>query len=200
MNDDIEPDDVGDLDGRSPFGHRLPRPQVPAHLEGRVSKSLIDAGLLDRPSERPRFFSSNAAWRIAAALVLFFAGFGSARLFDGPESRPVAASVEASRRYALLLYAGDARAPQVDDVAANSAWARDLVAEGREVSGEKLKPGGAILAHSDAPGGGGSLGSGEVQGFFIISAASDAEAVAIARSSPHFRNGGRIVVSLIEPT
>ena len=198
MNDDIERDDVGDLDERSPFGDRIPRPHVPLYLEQRVAKSLTDAGLLDDPTRRKTLITNPAVWRIAAALVLFFAGFGSARLIDWPARQPVAAGAESARRYALLLYAGDGSAPEVDDVAANTAWARNLVAEGREVSGEKLKSGGAVLTHTENSNGG-SPGE-EVQGFFIISATSDAEAVAIARSSPHFRNGGRIVVSLIEQT
>jgi hypothetical protein len=38
----------------------------------------------------------------------------------------------------------------------------------------------------------------EVQGFFVVSAASLEEAAAVARSSPHVRDGGRIVVRPID--
>lgn len=199
MKDELEANDAGDLDERSLLGDRFPRPKVPGHLENRVAKSLTEAGLLTRPGGRT-FRAGRNARRIAAGLLLFVAGFGSAQLLGSSDNRPVAASVDSPRRYALLLYAGSVNAPPVDDVVANQMWARKLVAEGREVSGEKLSPGGAMLAHSDGPGAGGSRVGEDVQGFFIVSAASDAEALSIARSSPHFLNGGRIVVSLIETT
>ena len=62
------------------------------------------------------------------------------------------------------------------------------------------RSGGIVLTHPDAGRGAAASEAAELQGFFVVSAASQAEAVSIARSSPHYRNGGRIVVSLIDPT
>ncbi len=42
--------------------------------------------------------------------------------------------------------------------------------------------------------------SESLAGFFIVSAASAAEADSIARSCPHVRHGGKVVIRRIEPT
>lgn len=186
------------FDDDTPLPYAFPRPAVPADLEARVKRSLSDAGLIDpaTPMRRVRYFPS--AWRIAAGIALFLAGFGAARVRQVGES-PGPGAVSGDR-YALLFYAGGASDRGVDDVAANRSWAHDLVAAGHDVSGEKLDTSGVLVANPDDVSAGKLPAGPPLQGFFVISAGSEAEALSIARSSPHFRNGGRIVVTRIEPT
>lgn len=199
MKDEMEQNGSGNLDSPSELGGLFLRPPVPEHLEDRIARSLTNTGVITRPVDQ-RTLRRIVMWRIAAGLVLFIAGFGSALILKGGGERAALASAEPVRRYALLLYPGSRDDPEVDDVAANRSWARSLVAAGREVSGEKLKSGGIVVSDPAAASAAVIQDPADLQGFFVISAASDAEAVSIARSSPHFRNGGRIVVTLIEPT
>lgn len=187
---------VENVDDDGPVHYAFPRPVVPADLEARVTRSLSEAGLVAAPALRgARRWGS--AWRIAAGIALFLAGFGVAQLRQVGESSPPGGA--SGDRYALLFYAGGATNRGVDDVAANRSWANELIAAGHEVSGEKLDTDGVLVANpGDLPE---TLPAGPpLQGFFIVSAGSEAEALSIARSSPHFRNGGRVVVTRIEPT
>ena len=189
---------VDNFDDDAPVPYAFSRPPVPAELEARGTRSLSESGLIDAAAPRrgvPRFGS---VWRIAAGVALFLAGFASAQLRQGGDTPP--GNSAPGDRYALLFYPGGANDRGVDDVAANRSWAHELIAAGHEVSGEKLDPGGVLVANlGDLPAG--TLPDGPpLQGFFVISAGSEAEALSIARSSPHFRNGGRIVVTRIEPT
>jgi hypothetical protein len=74
-----------------------------------------------------------------------------------------------------------------------------VAARGRYVTGEKLRDDASeltsqgVVRHSAAD-------PGALAGFFIVSAATAAEAESIARSCPHVRYGGRVVVRLIDPT
>ena len=189
---------VDNFDDDVPVPYAFSRPAVPAELEARVTRSLRESGLIDVAAPRRGFRRFGSAWRIAAGIALFVAGFGAAELRQGRESSRE--SAESGERYALLFYAGGANDRGVDDVAANRSWAHELIASGHEVSGEKLDTGGVLVANpGDLPAG--TLPDGPpLQGFFVINARSEAEALSIARSSPHFRNGGRIVVTRIEPT
>ena len=164
----------------------LPTLHLPEHLESRVSETLRQRGLIGR-APGPR------RWLLAAAAILLFAaGFASA----GAWRRETGAAHDGRTRFALLLYAGEGPDSLTGDVAAHRRWAGALVAEGRSVSGEKL---GATMTTipDDRP----AIGADEtLQGFFVISADSAAEAIAIARSLPHARLGGRVVVRAIDPT
>jgi hypothetical protein len=100
-----------------------------------------------------------------------------------------AAPADDTPRFALLLY----------DVAAGagvremSLWARELQQRGHYITGEKLAPDRVVVSPS-----GEDVGGGAMTGFFVVSAADVREAESIARSSPHVRHGGRIVVRPIE--
>ena len=63
---------------------------------------------------------------------------------------------------------------------------------GRYVTGERLAPGSVSPDHE--PGG------DALEGYFVIGADSDRDAAALARTHPHARNGGRVVVRRIDPT
>ena len=152
---------------------------MPPLLEQRVERSLRAAGLLGARRERGRRAVLFAA--LAAGLCCFAAGFGVAA------ARQRATTTDAAPRYVLLLYGAPGAVADPADVAEHRAWARRLAAAGHAVSGEKLVP-------NDAAGDGG------LEGFFVVSAASDTEAEAIARGLPHRLHGGRVVVRRIEPT
>jgi hypothetical protein len=90
---------------------------------------------------------------------------------DTAEARPTSAEVAASVR-------------------AHQEWARRLSSNGHTVSGEKLGDRATVV------GGTAPLGA-ELQGFFIVGARDEAEAVGIAKSMPH---RGPILVRPIDRT
>ena len=150
----------------------------PAELESRVIASLQKRGQL--PSDDRRLMSRFL--QIAAAIVLFAGGFATAMLANQPpaeDTRP---------RYALMLYDGDR--PGVDDVAEMREWVIDLRERGHFVDGEKL---------DDMPIAG-DPGLAAPAGFIIVSANSAEEAVAISRTMPHLRNGGRVIIRAVDRT
>ena len=174
-----------DHEDRGALAKSLGRPTPPPALESRVVRSLEARGALARHGRSAR------PWLAAAAAILIFiAGYATATVREPVEpARP-----RGHPRFALLLYEGTTPGTAIDDVEAHQRWARELAADGHEVSGEKL---GATTAALPGPG---TPGADALQGFFLISARSAGEAVTIARSSPHFRNGGRVVVRAIDPT
>lgn len=170
-------------------------PAPPASVEGRVVAELRSRGLLRH----------GASWRrrllaAAAALALFaggwVAGRGSADL--SPPTPPAAT-------YALFLLGGVESGPdEAERVEEYRGWAIGLARRGRLVAGEKLgtaawllagTTGGTTLrtapaAHRAAP----------LSGFFLLTADDPEEALAIARSCPHLRHGGEVLLRPIEPT
>lgn len=186
----------------------------PPHLKRRVERSLRARELVTPRSARgtPTWFRIGGA--AAAALLLMAGGFWLGALASGAgggagllvvgsdrDAEP-AAGAGSETRYVLLLYEGDDFRPTADEdalVAEYRGWAVDLDSTGALVSGEKLDETGTLL---EAPGGdgvalpGGDHGSplGRLGGYFVISAANRAEAVAIAGTCPHLQHGGRIVV------
>jgi hypothetical protein len=154
----------------------------PPGLEDRTAARLRSEGWLSG--------SSRHRWRwlnVAAGLVLFVAGAASGAMFASePEIAPGQA------RYLLMLHG--APTASADDeqraVAAYRAWAMRLRDEGRFVNGARLGTNGVVLPYGqeDDP----------VQGYFVVSAASFEEAVAIARTAPHLARGGRVVVRMID--
>jgi hypothetical protein len=174
---------------------------IPKQLEERIVRSLNDNGLLRQPVR--------AAWRIpllvaiAAGIVCFATGLhvgskNSMRVDSDTRAAPSLSSD--TTRYMLLLYGNPSQDAAVDDVAEHHQWARDLVRAGHSVYGEKLDDAASLVtARSSniefaAP-------TGEtIEGFFVISAKSAADALVIARNSPHVRHGGRVVVRRVSPT
>jgi hypothetical protein len=183
--------------------HALPK-EVPmaAALEDRTVAALRRSGALFESAEhagprRGRRGGAATAWllRLAAALALLAIGYGVAE-FRG---RPAA---EQGARYALLLREDSSFEvpPQGEAalVAEYGQWARELRRGQKLVLGEELDagvslilpPGQTSAAREAAP----------VSGLFIIVAATDAEAAAIARSCPHLRHGGSIELRRIPPS
>lgn len=166
---------------------RLPRETAPpAGLEGRVAAALRRHGLL----------STHRRWQwshLAAAVVVFAVGAVFGRLAVPERGAPLGRSEP--RFLLLLLPAGPDTGTEAERVAAYGAWASRQRAGGRQITGDRLAPTpgvvvGAAGAEATVP--------DELTGFFIISAADAAEAIEVARTSPHAEGGGRVIVRPID--
>ncbi|HEX9581686.1 MAG TPA: hypothetical protein VF970_11335 [Gemmatimonadales bacterium] len=168
----------------------------PAVLEARVRRTLRARGLLARRA---------AGWRqmlaIAAAVTLMLAGYAvGKRASTGP-------AAAAGTRYVLFLYEDarfDTSRPEAELVAEYGTWARALRERGQLDLGEKLADQVMTVdpdsAATPATALGAPLAAGGVSGFFVIRAAGDQEALAIARTCPHLKYGGRVMVRPIVET
>lgn len=168
----------------------LPHEVIPDKaLEDRTVGALRRQGLLRIPRARMR-----PLWQIAAALVLFVGGVAVGR---ATSSGSQAISLPGAPRFLLLLHGGPTGLSDAEEskvVAEYGAWAVMLRSQGRFVSGERLGEVGTIVPPGTLPGVGG------LRGFFLISAPSFDDAVAVARSCPHARRGGHVIVRPIDPT
>jgi len=170
----------------------------PDALEGRVRRTLTRRGLLRR-SPSPAWGRVAAA---AAAIVLFAVGYATGQIRrDGP------AILDGVARYALFLYEDasfDTSRPPTELVTEYSAWAAGLRERGRLETGEQLAAAEILLegqAGSIAVGERGPVAeAGALTGLFVIRAASESEALSIARTCPHLKYGGRIAVRAIVGT
>ena len=192
-DDELTPDE------RDALG-RLPREAAPpAGLEQATVAALTARGLLRRP--RRRF---DAALALAASVLLFAGGLALGRF--GGESAPVPPA-DGRPRFALFLYEGpeyDQPAPGGMDerVREYVAWASAERTDGAVEGGEKLKDGDDVAIEPDGSTGAvrSTAGESRLAGYFLIRAADQRTALGIARSCPHLRYGGRIVLREIDPT
>jgi hypothetical protein len=159
----------------------------PPRLKGRVVRSLKNRGLL-----------GVTRWPVSlvAGLLLFIAGVAAGRRSLGPvaDTRP---------SFVLLLYEGrDFRRdrPEAELRAEYGAWAASLRARGVAVRGEALDTGAHLLRGAEVQAGDAVSDQGVLAGFFIIHAADDAAAVAVTRTCPHLKYGGRIALRRVIPT
>jgi hypothetical protein len=163
-------------------------PVPPPILESRVVHALRREGLIRT--------NSDSSWlaRIAASLLVFVLG-AAAGHYLLPELRTPQAA-PAQPRY-LLLLSGDV-APASDGSTRATEygnWARSLGAKGVSISGEEL----AAHAETVSNVNGASFPDlTTVGGFFLIEAKDDASAAALAKTCPHIRYGGSIVVRRIQ--
>ncbi len=168
----------------------LPREiEPPPALRERV-KATLRARRQLRPRSR-RVLGVFAA--LAAAVLLFLAGRLSAP-GRGPPS-------DERQEFALLVYEGpgfDRPTDRHTYFVEYDAWGRGLEARGLLVHARALEPGSSLL---QASGGRVSVEPHEITadigtmtGFFIIRAADSAQALAIARTCPHLKHGGTIVL------
>lgn len=158
-------------------------PAPPDALEERTVGSLYRSGLLEtRARGRNVRVYAQVPIRLAAAAAIFGLGLFAGTLIDPP----------LEPRYVLLLDARDA--PESDEdsrVSEYAQWARHLREEGVGITG-------ARLAH-DLEVVGAPMGEPSVSGFFLIDVVDEARALAIARSCPHTRYGGSVIVGRILP-
>jgi hypothetical protein len=132
-------------------------------------------------------------WRwlgVAAAVAVAFAG--GVALGRNP-SHP--AAEDPRPQFVILLYGGDTpdAAEDARHTGEIAAWARGLAERGNALSGAKLN------AH-EYPLGTGGASTGDLGGYIVLAASGVEEAMAMARTCPHLRHGGRIVVRPVDPT
>ncbi len=171
-------------------------PDAPAHLEDAVVARLAGRGLI-QPRRRSR-----AAWALAlasaAGVALFAAGIVVGQRGGSTVQAPGPAA--AGARYVLLLYDAPGEAALSDAemgarVAEYSDWAIGLRNRGADISGEKLSSESLDLGVA------GVIPAGEPLGGYFVFAAKDRDAaLAIARSCPHLKHGGRAELRPIEET
>jgi hypothetical protein len=177
MTDDtLSPDERAALDS---LAREIP---PPPGLEDRVVTDLAGRGAFTRRQPRP------FARHIAAAVLLFAAGFASARL-------PWRAAESSLPQFLLLLYGGEttSAAELAARVAEYAAWGRVEADAGRLVAAEKLEDARLLLGPASVVGTG-----AHPSGFFLIRADSLDAAREAAATNPHLRHGGAIVVRPID--
>jgi hypothetical protein len=172
-------------------------PEPPGWLEQRVVDSLRSGGLL--ASHARQHFAWAWAVAFATACVLCF-GAGMLVRSGGVAIPPESTG----NRYVLFLthsssVASSGPAAEIALVQEYSAWARRQQVGGHLIAGEKLNDASLELS--------GSYGLHEVHtqdtnlgGYFVIAAPDLDAALAIARTCPHLKHGGTIVIRSIEPT
>ncbi len=176
---------------------RLPRELAPPKgLEARVVAALRERGWLAAARPRPNPWRLGGA--VAAGLALLLAGFWLGRQ-GGHRGHPPAVP-----SYLLMLREGtDFNRERWSDArltAETAAWARRQLGVRHFVVGEKLDMAGWVLDSSRVAGMSPMALQDAPDGFFVIFAASDQEALGLARSCPFLRHGGRIEVRRIHPT
>ena len=147
-------------------------------LEDRVVAALRREALITPAGRR------YSAGRIAAAsllVALFIAGLMLVR--PSPPDR-------ADKLYMLALYSGDTYVAAAPGVRASEygRWARaraQAIVDGAELTGRPI-----LLGPQADP-------DSALVGYFIVRASDDAGAYALARTAPHLRHGGTIVLRRI---
>lgn len=158
----------------------------PPHLESRIAADLHARGLLGRSKA-----AESRPWRpmllAAAAVIAAFAGGWITHGWTTPGLAPP----DSGPRYMLLLY-GAASTPDEEPrrVSEYRQWAGSIASRGGHVSGEKLEDRAVLLGAESVA----HLDPNELGGFFIVSARDDQAAEALARTHPHLKYGGRVLV------
>lgn len=148
-------------------------------LEARVVGALDREGLIRR--ERP--------WWREGGIAVVAAALGAAGMFLAQMPTPTSVA-PAGETYLLALHTpatfetieGDAQAREYGRWAASHQQGRAVITGGEELAGDPV-----VL-------GPGRDGIGRLAGYFLVRAPSRAEAIALARTTPHLRYGGTVVV------
>ena len=181
-------------DGRGGLKNHLTRLDPPVGLEARVRESLSTRGLIHKvgagewaPATPPRY----AKWMARVGLL-------AAGLILGLVMRPAvfggSSSASRSGQYVLLLYGdppGDTGVVHVSREREYGRWASALK-DAKWVGGNELADVVVGLGPTDA-----ADGSDRLAGYFVIEASSRERAAEVARSCPHLKYGGRVVVMSI---
>ena len=167
----------------------------PPSLERRTVVALQARGLLRPP--RRRF---GALLGLAASVLLVAGGWALGRFGSGeePSDQP---------RFMLLLYEGpEYRQPapgrMEERVQEYVDWVGAARTDGVVEGGEKLRDGDDVAVRPDGSAGTvpAAPGGSKLAGYFLVRAADQRTAMAIARTCPHLRHGGSIVLREIDPT
>lgn len=160
----------------------------PPGLEDRVVGALRGQSLLGTRS-------TAWGWQAAAALFLLGTGVLFGRFSAPAPDLDTAVSRSSMPRFLLMLTDGeDDSGDDVERSARYRQWVIDQRSAGRAITGERLAPSGLAVVRS----GSGPVLTPDVQGYFVISAASIDDAASVARSSPHVQSGGMIIVRPID--
>jgi len=177
---------------------RLPADAPPERMRGRFREALAAERLRGRARRRlPSAWPLHPAAALAVALALLAAGFVAGNAL----ARIEAPAVEAPR-YLLLIHdrpegPGETAEQKRRAVEDFKRWAGSLARAGKLVGGEKLADAGQLLSAGparDLP-----PGPGRIGGYFLIRAATPAEALEITRSCPHIARGGTVELRAIDP-
>jgi hypothetical protein len=185
-----------DHDGRGTLRDRLPPvlPRAPDALADRVRATLTSRGLIREPADH------RALW--LGRLGLLAAGILLGVMSITLAQRLTRTSRASAPRYALLLYGdppGDTGTVHAARAREYGQWASRLGDGARWVGGNEMgrvletfgaPP--APIASAPAPTGGST--TERMAGIFIIEAATPARAAQVARSCPHLKYGGRVVL------
>ena len=177
-------------DGRGGLQAHVPRIHAPPGLARRV-RSTLEARSLIAPKRRSALRAAIWTGLVAAGFIIGFAARGRV-------AQPTA-TTDGGRppgQYVLLLY-GD---PPDDTGAVHRAreteygrWASTLAGGARWVGGHEL----ADVVDDVGPRVGSTPRDDRLAGYFVIEAPSRERAVEVARSCPHVKYGGRVVVMTI---
>ena len=185
-------------EGRGSLRDRLPAVEPPPELAERVRATLETRGLitqLDSDIPAPTLPRRNAwiarlGYLAAGVLLGFFARSALGTTGGGPSAAATAG------QYVLLLYgdpADDTGAVHVVREREYGRWASELTGGVRWVAGHEL---GDVIETLGPPSG--SLANDRLAGYFVIDASSRERAAEVARSCPHLKYGGRVVVMAVE--
>ena len=180
--------------GRGMLRERLPAPEPPTELSARVQQTLTERELVRQPERRGSAWASRVAL-IAAGIVLGILGRGA--YHEARESPGAAGSSAPAGQYVLLLYG----APPGDTGVVHAArereygrWASALDGGARWVGGNELHD---VVAQLGGPPSMQDAALERLAGYFVIAAASPQRATEVARTCPHLKYGGRVVVMTI---
>lgn len=180
-----------DIDpGRGALRDTLARPEPPPDLAARVRATLEGRGLVRHPASQRTVWLKRAGLLAAGILIGLFA--------RGASREPTQSARDTRGQYVLLLFGdteGDTGAVHVAREREYGRWASELSGGTRWVGGHELddvvadlQPAGAASAPRDE----------RLAGYFVIEAPSRERAAEVARTCPHLKYGGRVVVMAIE--
>jgi hypothetical protein len=173
---------------------------LPPALEDRLIRALREEGLVNS-----RLSAFRAARRLATFAVAMSLAAGTGWFIGGRGSAVEAAAPPASQLYALLIYSDDRYHP-ITSAAGASARAREYGDWGRDrqyrdpgsgvrfLEGMRLGGAAAVLGAETPPEG------SQPAGFFLVQASDESRAVDEARTHPHLKYGGVLVVRRVGAT
>ena len=182
------PHDQRDLNVKDTYAGREPRDG----LEDEIVARLRGAGHLGGSRTRPSSWRRHVV-RLAAGVVLFAAGWGSAVAVS---ARGTGSMTEAPAQTMLLLWEGPEFGFDPRAASEYASWGESVANKGIQVAGEELAPGGEFLGPSPSdgdPGGQGPSNEYRVGGYFVLGT-DVSGAMTLAETHPHRRSGGWIQV------
>jgi hypothetical protein len=181
-----EPND--ETGGRGSLRDRATTVDPPAALEARIRRTLTSRRLVHKPTR------STSAWVVRAGLIA--AGMLIGALAQRPWVREPVRPSDQPGQYVLLLLGdtqGDTGAVHVAREREYGQWASSLDGGARWVGGHEL----GDVVDDIGPKATGAPALDRLAGYFVIDAPSRERAAEVARTCPHVKYGGRVVVMAI---